>query len=71
MKAKVVPSHYDPKATYTFEGALERIFICESIEELELFGKVLMEEKKMYALFYLKLLVYAYELQRDKLLKNK
>jgi hypothetical protein len=54
----------DKTATYSWYEAVERIASCDSKEELELLCEVLQEEKKRYALFFLKLIVAAVNEQR-------
>lgn len=51
------------KATYPFAEAIDRIFQCDSLEELKILAAVLDDEKHEYALYYLNLMRHAIEMK--------
>jgi hypothetical protein len=57
-------------ATYSWHEAIERIAACDDLDELDVLCNVLNDEKKKYALFFLKLIGEAAILKRQMLLRN-
>lgn len=59
-----------PTATYSWYEAIERIFECDDMQELQVLCEVLTEEKKKYALVFLELICAAAARKRQMLLKK-